>query len=172
MDNAAPASIRDARVGMSKLLIPQDDATAVQSSTRQNLGGGDRVLMPDMIPSVWSALKRADLSVSISRFEGQPNAVLEAMACRCPLVVSDIPAHREFLDDKAALLVPRFDDPESVSNALLAALDDRDAALRRSEEAWRRVQGWSIPLIAQQYEGLYAEVLARRTGVAPSRPAT
>ena len=55
---------------------------------------------------MWPLLKRADFLVSTSLFEGEPNAVLEAMECGCPLVVSDIPAHRELLGEDALYAAP------------------------------------------------------------------
>ena len=48
---------------------------------------------------VFEYLSTADLFVSVSRGEGLPVAVLEAMACRCPVILSDIPPHREIAGD-------------------------------------------------------------------------
>jgi glycosyltransferase involved in cell wall biosynthesis len=42
-------------------------------------------------------LLEVDVLISASRFEGQPNAVLEAIAVGCPLLLSDIPEHQETL---------------------------------------------------------------------------
>ena len=47
-------------------------------------------------------MKSAAALVSPAIFEGSPNVVLEGMACGVPLVVSDIPEHRELLEDSAA----------------------------------------------------------------------
>lgn len=44
---------------------------------------------------VYRRLARADLYVSTSYGEGMPVAVLEAMACSQPVLLSDIPPHRE-----------------------------------------------------------------------------
>lgn len=44
---------------------------------------------------VYEKLARAALFISASRGEGLPVAALEAMACRCPVILSDIPPHRE-----------------------------------------------------------------------------
>ena len=47
---------------------------------------------------VYEKLVDADLFVSASLGEGLPVAVLEAMVCRCPVILSDIPPHREIAD--------------------------------------------------------------------------
>ncbi len=112
---------------------------------------------------VWEVLKSADVFVSLSAYEGCPNAVLEAMACECPLVVSDIPAHREILDEKSALFV----DPsntEQTTNAILAVLSDPDAAKHKAKEARDKVTDYSVAAIAKQYEDVYAAVLGDING--------
>ena len=43
-------------------------------------------------------LQNADVFVSASDSEGLPNAVLEALACGCYVLLSDIPQHREILE--------------------------------------------------------------------------
>lgn len=49
---------------------------------------------PDVVP--W--LQAADLFVSASRSEGMPLAVLEALSCGCPALLSDIAPHREIAE--------------------------------------------------------------------------
>jgi len=119
-----------------------------------------RVLLPGYVPAVWSWIKRADVFVSVSLFEGHPNTVLEAMACGCPLVVSDIPAHREFLDEQCALLVSPYA-PAEIAQAISNVLSAPAAAARRARNARARVAQWSTRAIARQYEQVYMGVLDR-----------
>jgi glycosyltransferase involved in cell wall biosynthesis len=107
-------------------------------------------------------MKRADTLVSTSLFEGSPNVVLEAMACACPLVVSDIPAHRELLDEETAILVDPHN-PRSVADGILQALSDRSAAARRAAAAQMRVQRYSLASVARQYRDLYQDLLTQHS---------
>ncbi len=60
-------------------------------------GLAEQVELTGIVPrdEVYYRLGRADAFVSTSRGEGLPVALLEAMACGVPVVVSDIPPHRE-----------------------------------------------------------------------------
>ncbi|MEO7986244.1 MAG: glycosyltransferase [Gemmatimonadales bacterium] len=63
----------------------------------------------------------AGVVVCPSRFEGMGLGPIEAIASGTPVVVSDIPAHREFVG-LAARLVP-LDDDVALASAIVAALD-------------------------------------------------
>ena len=111
-------------------------------------GMQEKILLPGTVPSIWSALKSARIFVSLSRYEGHPNVVLEAMACGCPLIVSDIPSHREFLDETTAVFVAQYEDPGAVANAILEVLGDAEAASKRSRAARARLdRGYSVATI-------------------------
>lgn len=106
-------------------------------------------------------MNRADVLVSLSLFEGSPNTVLEAMAIGCPLVVSDIPQHREILQAEEA----RFCDPVSVPEvreAIEATLSDPAGSRARAAIARRRIEGWSASAAARRYASIY-ESVARRS---------
>jgi len=66
----------------------------------ESLGLQKRVQLAGMVArdKVFEYFALADLFVSASRGEGLPVAVMEAMACCRPVVLSDIPPHREIAE--------------------------------------------------------------------------
>jgi len=114
------------------------------------------------VSNLWSLMKRADAAVSVSWFEGSPNVVLEAMACGCPLVVSDIATHRELLDEDAAIIVDPAD-PQRIADGIIQALGDPEGSEKRARTAQERVQRYSLSIVANEYADLYRE-LALHTG--------
>jgi glycosyltransferase involved in cell wall biosynthesis len=121
------------------------------------LGVDHRIVFSGYIDNLWAVMNRADVLVSLSMFEGCPNVLLEAMACLCPLVVSDIPAHREILDDTCASLVNPYQ-PAQAAKAIKAALMDRANARERALIAQTRVASFTIQRTAHLYERVYLEV--------------
>jgi glycosyltransferase involved in cell wall biosynthesis len=130
---------------------------------RDALGLRDRVAIADYLDPLIAKLKETTIFVSPSSFEGNPNAVIEAAACGCTLVVSDIPAHREFLDDSCAYFVD-CNSPSSIAGGLEQALLHPEEARRKGRAASDRVSAWTIETITSQYLSLYQDVLAERGG--------
>ena len=91
----------------------------LEAELRRAAHGDPRIRFTGHVNDVARYLQAADFFVSASRSEGMPSAVLEAIACGLPLVLSDIEPHRELLDliPSAGTLVALQDD-----GALAAAL--------------------------------------------------
>lgn len=124
----------------------------------RELGIADRVVFRGYVDNLWDLMKRADAFVSMSRCEGRPNVVLEAMACGCPLVVSEIPAHREILDERTALFAGP-DDTDAIASALKATLLHEDAARTRARAARVKASAWTIETMARLYEETYLSLI-------------
>ena len=118
-----------------------------------------RLLGPVSDSSVWSLMKKANLFVSLSAFEGCPNTVLEAMASGCPIVVSDIPSHREILDESSALFVDPWDIPQT-TNAILYVLLNKEESKARVLSARSHVENYTVKKMAMGYERVYKSILA------------
>jgi glycosyltransferase involved in cell wall biosynthesis len=128
-------------------------------SLRERLGlDGDVIFTGQLPPSaVLALMKSAAVFVSLSAYEGSPNSVMEAMACRCPVVLSDMAAHREIADETCAVFVDPHDRQQTAAS-ILRVLRDREASRSRALAAETRAQAWSTTLMVQGYERIYEEV--------------
>ena len=105
------------------------------------LGLGDRVYWAGArqdMPAVYSAL---DIGTLVSRAEGCPHAVCEAMACGVPCVVSDVGDTARVVGDAGVVLAPA-PDPEAVAHGWERTLAHRESltglARARIEERYSR----------------------------------
>ena len=119
----------------------------------------NQIKMMGYVTELWAWMKDADLFISPSLFEGQPNTVLEAMASRCPLVVSDIPQHRAFVDDRSAYIVS-VEDAEGLVAATIRVLENRAEARQKSERAFEIVSQYTPQANVAQYDRIYRDIIS------------
>ena len=85
-------------------------------------------------------LRASQVFVLTSRFEGSPNALLEAMACGLPAVVSNAsPGPLELIGDDAGLIVP-VEDVEATADGMVRLATDEALRARLGQAALARTQ--------------------------------
>jgi glycosyltransferase involved in cell wall biosynthesis len=117
-----------------------------------------RVLLAGWEPDPVFVLKQSDLFVLSSRFEGFPNALLEAMACGLPSISFDCPSGpAEIIRDTIdGLLVPA-EDVGTLASTIDRVLGDESLRQRLSAEAVCVVDRFS----AERYFANWDAVLRR-----------
>ena len=122
-----------------------------------------RVVLTGLISreKVYEHLMEADLFISASRGEGLPVAVLEAMACRCPVLLSEIPPHREIADDKGYIPLVHPDDVGGFTQEIDRF--GRMSSLERAEigEKCRKLveERFNLTIMRNGYEKVYAQLM-------------
>lgn len=124
-------------------------------------GLAGRVLLPGHVSDATLAalFTHATAVVLPSRAEGFGLPAVEAAACGAPLVLSDIPAHRETLDG-AARFVP-VGDAAALARALQQVVEDPALRAELSGRGRRAVAGLSWDAGARVLQGLLADAGAQ-----------
>jgi len=126
----------------------------------------DQVRIPDKVHflghrgDVPRFLPHLDVLWSTSGYEGQSNAVLEAMAAAVPVVATDIPGTRDLvLPESTGYLVP-VGDRAGFARWTNKLLDDAELARRLGQAGRRRVQrDFTVEKMVRCHAELYRELL-------------
>ena len=115
---------------------------------------------PGYAADFWRWLRAACVLIAPSEVEGHPNVVLEAAAAGVPLVLSDIPAHRELFDEQAAVFCQPHD-AAAFGRAIHTVVDRPAEAADRVEAARGRTAALSVESAALGYLAIYREIIAK-----------
>ena len=111
-------------------------------------------------------LKRSDLFVLSSDWEGFPNILLEALSCDIPVISTDCTfGPNEIIQNNInGILVP-VNDKLELSKAMYKVLSDKSFAKKLASKGKQRSLDFSIDKITSQYEKLINEVLQKNVNV-------
>lgn len=136
---------RDARL----VIIGEGDRRDRLTSLVEDLGLDDDVSLPGSETNPYPYMRRASVFALSSITEALPLALVEAMACSCPVVATDCSSGTvEILDGgRVGPLVP-VNDPDALADAILETMNDppNEAVLRE------RAADFSVGTIVDEYE--------------------
>jgi len=167
-----PATVMEAFVGAAgprdRLVVVGDGELAGKlAAAVLEAGLEDRIHLTGGVPrdEVYRVLDRAATFVSASTVEGLPVSVLEAMACRCPVVLSDIPAHRDIARLAPDIPLVPVSDVAGFREAIAQQLKMSPSGRQRIGDALRRcvAEHFSVTGMNDGYGRVYRG-LAQRNG--------
>jgi glycosyltransferase involved in cell wall biosynthesis len=130
------------------------------------LGLQDRVCLPGRVGNVGDWLARADAFAMTSRYEGYPNALLEALASGVPAVACDVlTGPRELIQHGVnGLLVPdhSHDSHDALTQALRQMMINKTMRKKMSDQAQQTLHKHAIDTIVARWEAVFAQAIAKR----------
>lgn len=125
------------------------------------LGVSGRVDFAGFQANPYARLRDASVFVLPSRFEGFPNALVEAMALGIPCVSTRCPTGpEEIITDGVDGLLAPVEDPAAIAGAIDRLLDDAALRERLGRAGRERVREYDAPRIVRRFEALIDEVTA------------
>ena len=124
----------DVRLELVGPVADAEYAARVQNAI-DDAGLAGRVSLRGEVPNVYAHVRNWDLFVSLSSDEGQGIAILEAMALGTPVISTDIPGVREYLNDRQNGVILSSVEPGDVAATVSWALDHPNDVSGFADEA-------------------------------------
>jgi glycosyltransferase involved in cell wall biosynthesis len=147
------------RVPFLLLLLGEGKEEGRLRGLAERLGIGGRVVFAGFRRNPYPYLRGASVFVLPSRYEGFPNALVEAMALGLPCVATRCPTGPEEIvtHGEDGLLVP-VEDPEGIAQGIDLLLKDASLCKRLGTAAAERVMEFDVTRIVRKFEDLLEEV--------------
>lgn len=144
-------SVRDWRL----VIVGEGPLEAVLRRQAEHLGLSARVDWLGIVRDIQGVYRTAEVFALPSRVEGMPNALLEAMSCGLPVVVTDgTPGLSEIVEHEVTGLVVPVNNPGELAAALSRLASDAELRRRLGAAARERVREYALPRALATWESV------------------
>jgi len=150
-------AFKQANIQNSKLIFLGDGN--LKEDCLNIINNNEKIQVVGRVENVHEYLGASDYFISASLAEGLPNAVLEAMACGLPCILSNIPPHEEIHEiNKDSSLLFEIKDVKSLSKKIIEITNsDYKAMSKASKEIV--FENLSAEIMSKSYQKVYDELL-------------
>jgi glycosyltransferase involved in cell wall biosynthesis len=156
------ASYQDNNRNTKLIFLGEGSLRPLLTEKIERLGLQQQVQLMGMVArdKVFEYFGLADLFVSASWGEGLPVAVMEAMACGRPVVLSDIPPHREIAEGVDFITLIKPDDvtgfAQEIKKFREMSVSERTAIGQKCRKLIE--ERFSLPIMHAGYKEIYAKI--------------
>ena len=162
------AFARAANEGDQLKFVGEGNLQPVIGETASRIGVENRVQFTGLCArdDVYRHVNDASLFVSTSLGEGLPVAVLEAMACGCPVILSDIEPHREIVGSETFIPIVPTGDIEGFAREIkrFQCMSPQERALIGKRCRLLVESKFSLGVMHDRHEDLYRQLTGEHPG--------
>ncbi|MUP46847.1 glycosyltransferase family 1 protein [Gramella sp. BOM4] len=145
---------------LTYLIAGEGHDRPVFESLISELNLNENVILLGNRSDVPGLLKRADLFLFPSHYEGQGGALVEAMIMGTPIVAAKIPVIEESVEDKKSALLFEPKNIHDISKKIIWALENSEHMQELGKTAMKLAEErFEIAKVSQQHELLYDQIL-------------
>ena len=126
------------------------------------LGIAERVHFTGEVPEPGEMLATSDFFVMASRYEGFPNALLEAMACGLPVISTTSVGAQEIVTDGHDGLLTPIEDETALAQAMRRLIEDPQLRARLGRNGAAVSERYSLDGIMQRWDAALDAAVATR----------
>lgn len=106
-----------------------------------------------------SIMKSSGLFVLPTNYEGMSNSILEAMACKLPIITTSIPENKELITNEKEGILVNPKDADALAEKIIFAIKNRKKTRSFAEAAFRKVRKYDIQKTAKMFEKEYKKIM-------------
>lgn len=127
------------------------------------LGLKDRIFLPGNFKNIWDKISQAELFVSTSNYEGQSNALIEAMALGICCIATDVPngGTRSIIENKKNGIIVPVNKREELISAIREMLLDGNKRIYYGEQAKKVRERFDESNVYSKWEKIVAYYLEK-----------
>jgi len=153
---ALPAATPRCRV----VIVGEGPELAGLRDRARSMGLADRAIFTGERHDVAPLLGAMDIFALTSKTEGLPNAVMEAMACRRPVVATDVGGTGELIEDGVSGHLVASGDAARMTERIAALARSRERSMAMGEAARARIESaFSVGLMVTRTADIYEKAL-------------
>lgn len=123
----------------------------------------DKVMLAGKDSHAIEKVAKSEIFVFTSRYEGMPNALLEAMACGLPCISTDcIAGPSEIIENNKNGILVEVDNVDEIAEKIIYIIENKDIANELGKNARKVKEDYSIDNIFNKYYNFIKEVYEKR----------
>lgn len=117
----------------------------------QELGIAEKVNLPGAVHDVFEKIKPAKMFVLASKFEGMPNALVEAMCLGLPVISTKVSGAVDLIEDGKNGLLVDCNDAQQLCRAMMQYAENYDMAENNAREATKTADLLNVDTITAEW---------------------